>query len=149
LLQAVLDVAPKATGIVFDQPHVVKDAAGIASTRLKLQGGNFFSDALPVCDCYMAMQVIHDWSDAQSIEILDAIRRAAPAHAKLLLVEAIVPEDVNPSWIKMLDIFMLVLHSGKERTRLEFENLLNASGFRLDKVIDVGLGTSILEASII
>jgi O-methyltransferase domain len=149
LLRAVLDAAPNATGVLFDQPHVVKDARSTVSPRLKLQGGDFFEDALPVCDAYMIMQVIHDWSDAQAVEILSAIRRAAPAHAKLLLIEAIVPEDVNPSWIKMLDIFMMVLLTGKERTRGEFDELLTSSGFRLDKVVEVGLGTSILEASVI
>ena len=95
------------------------------------------------------MQVIHDWDDRQAVEILSAVRRAAPAHAKLLLIEGIVPEDLNPSWIKMLDLFMLVLLTGKERTRHEFEGLLAASGFRLDRVIDIGLGTSILEASVV
>ena len=90
------------------------------------------------------MQVIHDWSDKESVAILSAIRRAAPANAKLLLIEAIVPEDSDPSWIKMLDIFMMVILTGKERTRREFESLLHTSGFRLDRVIDVGLGTSIL-----
>ncbi len=149
LLQAVLGTAPSATGVLFDQPHVVKDATVGASARFTLQPGDFFKDALPLCDAYMIMQVIHDWSDKESIAILSAIRRAAPAHAKLLLIEAIVPEDANPSWIKMLDIFMLVMLTGKERTRREFENLLSASGFRLDRVIDVGLGTSILEASIV
>jgi O-methyltransferase domain len=149
LLKAVLEAAPDATGVLFDQQHVIKDAASTVSARLKLQGGDFFKDALPVCDAYMIMQVIHDWSDAKSVEILSAIRRAVPGHAKLLLIEAIVPEDLNPSWIKMLDIFMLVLLTGKERTRGEFEKLLTSSGFRLDKVIDVGLGTSILEASVI
>ena len=149
LLQAVLDAAPNATGVLFDQPHVVKDLAGTASARFTLQGGDFFKDALPVCDAYMIMQVIHDWNDRQAVEILTAIRRAAPAHAKLLLIEGIIPDDSNPSWIKMLDIFMLAMLTGKERTRREFEDLLAASGFRLDRVIDVGLGTSILDASVI
>ena len=124
----------------------MKDAEGTASARLKLQGGDFFKNPLPVCDGYVIMQVIHDWSDEQAVQILSAIRRAAPAQAKLLLIEAVLPEDLNPSWIKMLDIFMLALMAGRERTRSEFENLLTASGFRLDKVIDVGLGTSILQA---
>jgi hypothetical protein len=66
-----------------------------------------------------------------------------------LLIEAIVPEDSNPSWVKMLDIFMLAMLTDKERSRREFEELLAASGFRLDKVIDVGLGSSILEAVVI
>jgi O-methyltransferase domain len=95
------------------------------------------------------MQVIYDCSDVEAVEILSAVRGAAPAHAKLLLIEAIVPEDSNRSWIKMLDIFMLAMLTGKERTRREFENLLAASGFRLDKRYRTGLGTSILEASVI
>ena len=149
LLQAVLGGAPNATGVLFDQPHVVEDVAHTATGRFTLQAGDFFADALPVCDAYMIMQVIHDWSDREAVEILSAIRRAAPAHAKLLVIEGIVPDDSNPSWIKMLDIFMLVMLTGKERTRREFEDLLAASGFRLDKVIDIGLGTSILDASVI
>jgi len=149
LLQAVLSVAPNATGVLFDQPHVVKDAAALASARFKLHPGDFFKDELPVCDAYMIMQVIHDWSDREASQILSAIRRASPAHAKLLLIEAIVPDDSNPSWIKMLDIFMLAELTGKERTHREFESMLAASGFRLDRVISVGLGTSILEASVV
>jgi hypothetical protein len=65
------------------------------------------------------------------------------------LIEAIVPGDSDPSWIKMLDIFMMVILTGKERTRREFESLLSTSGFRLNRVIEVGQGTSILEASVV
>ena len=147
MLKAVLGAVPDAAGVLFDQPHVVKEVAHHASARLELQGGDFFKDALPVCDAYMIMQVIHDWSDAQAVEILSAIRKAAPAHAKLLLIEGIIPEDLNPGWIKMLDVFMLACLTGKERTRREFENLLTSSGFRLDTVTEVGLGTPVLEAS--
>jgi len=93
------------------------------------------------------MQVIHDWNDQESVKILSAFRRSAPGHAKLLLIEGIIPENPSSSWIEMLDIFMLALITGKERTRREFETLLTSSGFRLNKVIEVGLGTSIIEAS--
>lgn len=149
LLHAVLTGSPNATGVLFDQPHVVKDATCTASERLKVQGGDFFKDTLPVCDAYLIMQVIHDWNDRESVQILSSIRRSAPSHAKLLLIEAILPEDATSGWIEMVDIMMLVLITGRERTRREFEALLNVSGFRLDKVIDVGLDTSILEASVI
>jgi len=147
LLKAVLDATPDARGVLFDQPHVVKDATGTTSARLELQGGDFFKDALPVCDAYLIMQVIHDWNDQEALRILSAIRRSAPTHAKLLLIEGILPEGSNASWIDMADIFMLTLINGKERTRREFENLLTSGGFRLDKVIDIGLDTSIMEAS--
>ena len=149
LLQAVLGAAPNATGVLFDQPHVVQQSTGKTPARFHLQGGDFFKDALPVCDAYMIMQVIHDWSDRESVAILNAIRRAAPAHAKLLVIEGVIPADSNPSWIKMLDIFMLAGLTGKERTRREFEELLAASGFRLDRVIDIGMAMSILESSVI
>ena len=149
LLKAVLEAAPNATGVLFDLPHVVEHAARAPSDRVKLQPGDFFKAALPVCDAYLVMQVIHDWSSTEAAQILDAIRHAAPAHAKLLLIEGIVPEDSIPGLIKMADIFMGVLFGGKERTRREFEGLLAGSGFRLDRVIDVGLGASILEASVV
>ncbi len=144
-----LGAAPGSVGVLFDLPHVFEHASCNASPRLTLHAGDFFKDTLPTCDAYMVMQVIHDWSDGEAIEILRAVRRAAPDHAKLLLIEAVVPEHANRSWIKMLDIFMLVMHSGKERTRREFEDLLATCGFRLERVIDVGLGTSILEASVV
>jgi hypothetical protein len=149
LLHAVLSAAPHAIGVLFDLPDAVERAASSASPRFKLQAGDFFKDPLPVCDAYLMMQVIHDWSDDEAGQILRAIRQAAPGHAKLLLIEAIIPEDSKPSWIKMLDIFMLALHTGRERTRHEFEKMLAAAGFRLDRVVGVGLGTSLLEASII
>ena len=135
--------------MLFDQPHVVKEVAGTASTRLELQGGDFFNDTLPVCDAYLIMNVIHDWNDQESIKILSAIRRSAPAHAKLLIIEAILTADSNSGWIEMADNFMLALITGKERMLREFETLLTSSGFRLDKVIDAGLRTSIMEASAI
>jgi hypothetical protein len=149
LLRAVLHRARNATGVVFDLPHVLESAARETTPRLEFQAGDFFKDKLPVCDAYIIMQVIHDWNDAKSTEILRAVRKAAPSNAKLLLVEAIVPNDPKPSWIKMLDIFMLALLNGKERTLAEFEALFAASGFRLDKVTDAGFGMSVLEATAI
>lgn len=146
LLQAVLAAAPKAKGILFDQAIVIQETAGIASDRLKLQSGDFFKDPLPISDAYLIMQVIHDWSDDQATKILSAIRRAAPAHAKLLVVEAVIPDTPGPDWAKMVDMFMLALLTGRERTRDEYQTLLAGAGFRLDRLIDVGQSTAILEA---
>jgi hypothetical protein len=92
------------------------------------------------------MQVIHDWDDQKAARILTAIRKAAAPGATLLLIECIVPEDSNPSWTKMLDLQMLTLLSGKERTEKEYSDMLRDAGFRLDRVIDVGMSTSILES---
>ena len=146
LLSALLERVPTATGVLFDLPHVVEDKAGSVSPRLARQAGDFFKDALPVCDAYVVMEVIHDWSDTESIAILKAIRRAAPSHAKLLLIEEMVPDDPGPDWAKVLDIHMLALIGGKQRTRQEYEALFDASGFEFNREIDTGAGISILEA---
>jgi hypothetical protein len=91
------------------------------------------------------MEVIHDWSDAEAVSILSAIRRAAPPHATLLVMEEMVPEDSGPDWSKMLDIHMLALIGGKQRTRLEYQTLFGAAGFSFRREIETGAGISILE----
>ncbi len=146
LLRAVLDTVPSAKGVLFDLPHVIEEAAGLASDRLTLQAGDFFRDDLPSCDAYLLMEIIHDWADEESLAILKAIRRAAPAHAKLLVIESIVPDDPGPDWSKMLDIVMLTMVGGRQRTQQEYEALLAQSGFVLQREIDTGAGISILEA---
>jgi hypothetical protein len=147
LLSALLQRVPTARGVLFDLPHVVEDAAGATSPRLTRQAGDFFKDPLPVCDAYLVMEVIHDWNDAESVSILKAIRRAAPSHAKLLLIEEMVPDDPGPAWPKMLDIHMLALIGGKQRTRREYEALFDEAGFSFKREIDTGAGISILEAA--
>ena len=147
LLAGVLERVPTAQGVLFDLPHVIGDEAGAASPRLTRQPGDFFKDDLPVCDAYLVMEVIHDWSDAESVSILKAIRRAAPPHATLLVIEEMVPEDPGPAWSKMLDIHMLALIGGKQRTRLEYEALFSAAGFSFRREIETGAGISILEAN--
>ena len=126
LLAAVLQAAPRAQGVLFNQPHVTAaaQAAGMGSERLRVSAGDFFMDALPSADCYLIMQVIHDWNDQKAAQILAAIRKAAAPRAKLLLIECIIPEDSKPSWTKMLDLQMLTLLSGKERTEKEYSELL-------------------------
>ena len=150
LLRAVLDAEPSAEGVLFDLPRVIEEeAAGVASERLTLQAGDFFQDALPSCDVYLLMEIIHDWGDDESVAILQAVRRAAPPHAKLLLIETIIPEDPGPDWSKMLDIHMLTLLGGRQRTRQEYEALLVQSGFLFQREIDTGAGISILESETI
>ena len=146
LVRAILDAVPTATGILFDLPHVIDAASGIISERLTVQAGDFFQDALPSCDAYLLMEIIHDWGDDESVAILQAVRRAAPPDARLLVIEAIIPEDPGPDWSKMLDIHMLTLLGGKQRTQQEYCALFTQSGFRFVREVDTGAGISILEA---
>jgi hypothetical protein len=146
LIQAVLKRTPAARGVLFDQSHVLAQVADLASERLALVPGDFFADALPVCDAYILMEVIHDWADAEATAILKTVRAAAPPHAKLLLVEEIVPEAPGPHWARMLDIVMLAVTGGLQRTAREYQALLAGCGFRMERVIETPTGVSIVEA---
>jgi hypothetical protein len=147
LLQAILETAPGATGVLFELPSVINSVSDRASERLRLHAGDFFVDALPACDAYVLMQVIHDWGDAEAARILSAIRRVAPAQAKLLLIETIIPADPHLSWAQVLDLYMLAAHGGQERTEPQFSDLLSAAGFQLERAISLGANEAILEAS--
>jgi hypothetical protein len=149
LIQAVLDATPNAEGVLFDLPHVIEQSSAIASDRLRLQPGSFFDDDLPVCDAYLMMQILHDWSDEETVKILQAIHRSAPPHAKLLLAEWLVPEDGQPSWTLFVDLIMMTELTGKERSEPEFRELLASAGFKVERVIDAGMNTFILEATVI
>ena len=146
LLSAILEAAPDSNGILFDLPHMVKEATHLASARLTLQAADFFKDPLPKCDAYILMEIIHDWPEKEAVAILQAIRQVAIPGAALFLIETIVPADPGPHWSKMLDIHMLTLLGGKQRTLREYQTLLEQSGFMFQREIDTGAGISIIEA---
>lgn len=146
LLSAVLAANPTARGVLFDLPHVIRDAAVLKSDRLSLQAGNFLTDPLPECDLYCLMEVIHDWGDPQALEILAAVRRAAPRGATLLLIESIIPDDSLPHFAKTLDIVMLALLGGKQRSQAEYWTLLRETGFSPQREVSTFAGVSLLEA---
>jgi O-methyltransferase domain len=148
LLSAILGSSSLSRGILFDQPHVVEQATGITSQRLELCGGNFFEDELPEAEAYVLMEVIHDWDDQHAEKILHAVRRAAPVGAKLLLVEAMMPEQPVPCWTTTLDVVMLNSLGGRQRSISEYVTILNRCGFGQVQEIPVGAGHSIVEGVI-
>jgi hypothetical protein len=147
LLEAVLNKAPQATGVVFDLPHVL-GARGSAHThgRVSVQSGDFFKDPLPICDAYLLKNILHDWSDAESIEILKSVRRSAPSSASLLVIEAELPEGLEPHPAKWLDVVMLGWASGRERTASEYTQLFAAADFKLARLVRASVEVSIFEA---
>jgi hypothetical protein len=146
LLRAILKATPTARGVLFDQPQVVAEARKLGEERIEFVNGNFFKDSPPPCDAYLLMNIIHDWADKESIAILGAVRRTAPPNARLLIVETILPETTGPHFAKALDVVMLAITGGRERTRAEYADLLARTGFRLDRVIPTSTPYSILEA---
>lgn len=146
LIRAILAATPTARGVLFDQPQVAEEAQGVASERLRVIGGDFFRDPLPEADAYILMEVIHDWDDDASRRILGAVRRAARPGAKLLLIEALLPDGSAPNWPTTLDIVMLTI-GGRQRTLREYSDLLRDSGFAMTRDIDTRAGISIIEAT--
>jgi hypothetical protein len=138
-------------GILFDLPHVIErakkqiEAAGL-SDRCDLVGGNFF-DAVPEgADVYMMRHIIHDWDDEKSLTILRNCHRAMPAGAKLLIVESVIPTGNEPFGGKFLDLVMLLIPGGKERTEDEYRTLFGEAGLELTRVVPTGTEVSIIEA---
>jgi len=145
LLRAILKGSPNTKGILFDQPQVVAEVAPENGEKLTVIGGNFFADAMPQADAYLLMNIIHDWPDAESIRILSAIRRAMPAHARVLLIETVVPHTPGPHLSKEIDIIMLAIPGGMERTKEEYAHLASKCGLRLKEIVETMSPYSILE----
>jgi hypothetical protein len=147
LIKAIVDATPAASGVLFDQPQVVREAVFVPSERLRVAAGDFFRDPLPEADAYILMEVIHDWNDDASRTILRAVRRAARADAKLLLIEMLLPpNDSAPNWPTTLDLVMLTI-GGRQRTLPEYASLLRESGFTMAGTIDIHSGVAIIEAA--
>lgn len=146
LLALILDAAPRAKGILFELAHVIADETAVP--RLERVTGDFFSDPLPTADAYLLMDVLHDWDDADAARILRAVRNAAHAQSRVLIVETLVPERPGPHLSKSLDITMLAVTGGRERTEAQYGALLRAGGFTLLRVLPTTSQYSIVDAAV-
>jgi hypothetical protein len=149
-LASALGRYPAMRGLLFDQPHVVArarpvlEAAGVAD-RCMVEGGDFFEAGPSGADAYLLGHILHDWDDARAGLILDTLRRAMPSWARLLLVEYVLPEGDGASFGKLLDLHMMVLLGGLERTEAEYRRLFAAHGFRLTCVVPTAGDVSVVE----
>jgi SAM-dependent methyltransferase len=151
MLEAILRRYPGPRGVLFDLPHVVRDAParfaarGFAD-RIRIEGGSFFETVPAGGDAYILSHVIHDWSEEQCLTILGHCRRAMKPGGRLLIVEMVLPAgDVfHPG--KLFDITMLVMPGGQERTEAEYAELLGKAGFRLTRVVPTESAVSVVEA---
>jgi len=151
LITSILKRNPKVKGVLFDAPQVIEgarpklEAAGLAQ-RCETVAGDFFKSVPAGGDAYVMKWIIHDWDDEKSITILRNCRSRMRANGRLILVDCVVPESDEPHFSKFIDLNMLVMTGGKERTAKEFEQLLGAAGFKLLRIIPTELPTSIVEA---
>lgn len=150
-LTAVLQRWPHIQGTLFDLPAVIERArpglaaAGVAA-RCRTIGGNFFESVPAGADVYMMRHIIHDWDDPRSKTILGNCRKAIGHQpAKLLLIESVIPPGNAPSFGKLLDLTMLVIPGGLERTEAEYRELFAACGFRLTRIMPTSADVSVIE----
>ena len=151
LLAAILKANPKMRGILFDLQHVTATAGeslksqGIGE-RCEVVTGDFFESVPPGADIHVLKQIIHDWSDTECTTILRNCHQALKPNGKLLLVEMVIPPDNSPSMAQPMDLNMLVLLTGRERTESEYRDLLAAGGFKMERVMPTHSPFSVIEA---
>lgn len=153
---AILKATPEACRVLFDVPYVTEqgrqrlESAELAH-RCACMAGDVFESAPGGADTYVLKNIMHNWNDERSTIILDNCRRAMPAGAKLLLVERIMPERWGASAANQAharsDLNILIELAGKARTEVDFRALLESLGFHLTKIVPVGGGFSVMEAT--
>jgi hypothetical protein len=154
LLAAILKPNPAMRGVLFDLPQALEgarahlEAAGVAE-RCEVVAGSFFESVPAGGDAYLLKSVLHDWSDDRSLAILGACRRAMTGQARLLVVERLLPERMQPCaehrWVAASDLNMMVALAGRERTEAEFRSLFAGAGFSLVRVSQAGWRFSVME----
>lgn len=149
-ITSILQKYPDMKGILFDLPHVIERAqphieqAGL-NDRCDLMGGSFFESVPTGADAYFMRHIIHDWNDEKSLLILQNCHAAMPKNSKLLIVESVIPAGNEPFAGKFLDLVMLMIPGGKERTAEEYQSLFEQAGFELTRIIPTESELSILE----
>jgi len=150
-LRKILELNPEMRGAVLDLPATIETANQQLSDdtcggRCSYIGGDFFESVPPGADAYILCGVVHDWDDNGVITILRNCRRAMTKNGRLLLVDMVVPDTDSKSFSKLLDLNMLVMTGGRERTQAEFCGLLDASDYRLTRIVPTMAPQSVIEA---
>jgi hypothetical protein len=139
-------------GIVLDLPHVVRDAEAAMKAfglgaRLRAVAGDFF-DAVPEGDAYLLSMILHDWDDESAGRILANIARDGRAGSRVVSLELVIAPDDQPHMAKMIDLTMLGMLTGRERTAEELQALVTSAGLRFDGIIETPTPMSVLYATV-
>ena len=153
LLAVVLGHHRGVKGTLFDQPQIVEQAQGAGfltqgelAERVTFTGGNFFESVPEGADAYMMKYILHDWDDEKCVRILSNCREAMAPGGRVLVVDSVIQPGNRQEWGKLMDINMLVLTGGRERTEVEFAELSSRAGLRLERVIATACPLSIVVA---
>jgi hypothetical protein len=140
-------------GILYDLAHVVAGSAAMfqkfgVTARARAEAGSFL-ERVPAADAYTMSHILHDWDDAHCLTILKNCRAAVNAGAagggRVLVLDAVVGAPNEPDFGKLLDLEMLLVPGGRERTAEEFGSLLGAAGWRVTRIIPTKSSVAIVE----
>ena len=149
-LAALLRDYPHLTGVAFDRPEVAQvatatlESAGV-SQRSAFVAGDFF-DSVPMGDVMLLANVLHDWDDARATAILRCCRSALEPGGVIVAVDRVMPEGDAPHVGKAIDINMLFLLGGRERTVRECNELFAAAGLEVERITEASSDASVLTA---
>lgn len=151
LIAHILRMNPRLKGVLYDLPQGVDQAPEYlqeqgVSDRCEVVSGSFFESVPAGGDVYLLSRILHDWSDEKASLILANCRRAIKSDGVVLIMDAVIPEGDVPHLGKQIDLQMLFLTGGVERTEKEWRRLLELSKFALDRVIKTGVQFDIIEA---
>jgi len=152
VLTSVLEKYSAIHGVLFDLEHVLVGARlliesrGLAD-RCRTVAGDFFKAVPQGGDAYIMKHIIHDWDDERATTILKNIRAAMNRGGRLILVESVVTAGSQPDFAKLIDLEMLLLPGGRERTEQEFRDLLTDAGFTLTRIVPTKSPLSVIEAN--
>jgi len=148
LLMKIVELYPEASGTVFDLANTFGSPKRSVSSaeRCSYVAGNFFDSVPAKADAYLLCGVIHDWSDDRAVVILKNCRKAMAKKGRVLIVDMIVPGSRLGSVSKILDLNMMVMTGGRERTKSEFHALLDAADLRVTRIVPTLAPQSIIEA---
>ncbi len=151
LLAEILKAHPQMNAVLLDLPETERHArdyiaaAGLVG-RCTFHAGDFFRHLPSGHDAYVMAHVLHDWSDDDAVEILRKCREAVSVEGRLLIVEAVLPDGNTPHHGKLMDLLMLTVTGGVERSQSEFGQILVKSGFTLARVYSTTTHQSVIEA---
>ncbi len=152
LLAHILRSNPHLNGLLYDLPQGVAEArkyllAQGVLDRCRIVTGSFFDSVPQGGDVYFMSRILHDWPDEKAATILANCRKAISDKGTLLIRDAVIPEGDTPSRGKQLDLTMLYMLGGMERTEKEWRSLLHRSKFELNEIIRTGQPFDLIEAT--
>ena len=151
VLMSILKRYPQMTGVLFDLDHVIAGAgprileSGLDG-RIRTESGDFFKAVPAGADAYVMKHIIHDWDDEKARAILRSIRAAMKPSGRVVLLESVLTPSNQPDFGKLLDLEMMLLPGGRERSEAEFRRLFASAGFELTRIVPTSSPLSVIEA---